>query len=31
LLVVADKRVCRRLSKPRGCRDITDLLSPWLH
>jgi hypothetical protein len=30
LLVVADKRICRRLSKPRGCREIADLLSPWL-
>ena len=30
LLVVADKRVCGRLEHPRGCRDIEDLLTPWL-
>ena len=30
LLVVADRRVRNRLSNPRGCRDIEDLLKPWL-
>jgi thioredoxin-like negative regulator of GroEL len=30
LLVVADRRVQGRLSHPRGCRDIEDLLKPWL-
>lgn len=31
LLVVADKRVQGRLVHPKGCRDIEDLLAPWLH
>jgi thioredoxin-like negative regulator of GroEL len=31
LLVVADRRVQGRLSHPRGCRDIEDMLRPWLH
>jgi thioredoxin-like negative regulator of GroEL len=31
LLVVADRRVKARLSHPRGCRDIEELLKPWLH
>jgi thioredoxin-like negative regulator of GroEL len=31
LLVVADRRVHGRLSHPRGCRDIEDILKPWLH
>jgi thioredoxin-like negative regulator of GroEL len=31
LLVVADKRVQGRLQHPRGCRDIEDMLAPWLH
>jgi len=30
LLVVADRRVKERLSHPRGCRDIEDMLKPWL-
>src|SRR5690242_11175323 len=30
LLVVADRRVHNRLSHPRGCREIEDLLKPWL-
>ncbi|HSS73967.1 MAG TPA: thioredoxin family protein [Gaiellaceae bacterium] len=30
LLVVADRRVHGRLAHPRGCRDIEDLLKPWL-
>ena len=30
LLVVADRRVRNRLSHPRGCRDIEDILKPWL-
>jgi len=30
LVVVADRRVQGRLSHPRGCRDIEDLLKPWL-
>ena len=30
LLVVADRRVRNRLSQPRGCRDIEDMLKPWL-
>ena len=30
LLVVADRRVQGRLSHPRGCRDIEDMLKPWL-
>jgi thioredoxin-like negative regulator of GroEL len=31
LLVVADRRVQGRVSDPRGCRDIEDMLKPWLH
>ena len=31
LLVVADRLVRGRLSHPRGCRDIEDMLKPWLH
>ena len=31
LLVVADRRVQKRLSHPRGCRDIEELLHAWLH
>jgi thioredoxin 1 len=30
ILVVADRRVQSRLSHPRGCRDIEELLKPWL-
>jgi thioredoxin-like negative regulator of GroEL len=30
LLVVADGRVRGRLAKPSGCREISQLLSPWL-
>jgi thioredoxin-like negative regulator of GroEL len=30
LLVVSDKRVRGRLAEPRGCRQIKDLLAPWL-
>jgi thioredoxin-like negative regulator of GroEL len=30
LAVVAGRRVHRRLSHPRGCRDIEELLAPWL-
>jgi thioredoxin-like negative regulator of GroEL len=30
LVVVEDKRVQARLELPRGCREIEDLLSPWL-
>ena len=30
LVVVADRRVQGRLTHPRGCRDIEDLLKPWL-
>jgi thioredoxin-like negative regulator of GroEL len=30
LLVVADRRVQASLSHPRGCRDIEDMLKPWL-
>jgi thioredoxin-like negative regulator of GroEL len=30
LLVIADNRVRARLSEPTGCRQITELLSPWL-
>jgi hypothetical protein len=28
---VAERRVQGRLSHPRGCRDIEDMLKPWLH
>jgi thioredoxin-like negative regulator of GroEL len=31
LVVVADRRVGGRLSHPRGCREIEDMLKPWLH
>jgi thioredoxin-like negative regulator of GroEL len=31
LLVVADGRVRGRLVKPSGCREISQLLSPWLN
>lgn len=31
LLVVAESRVRNRLSHPGGCRDIEELLRPWLH
>jgi thioredoxin-like negative regulator of GroEL len=30
LLVIEDYRVRARLSEPTGCRQITELLSPWL-
>ena len=30
LLVVEDRVVKARLEQPRGCRDIEELLSPWL-
>jgi thioredoxin-like negative regulator of GroEL len=30
LLVVDGKRVSARLSSPRGCRQIEELLAPWL-
>jgi len=30
LLVVADGRIRGRLVKPSGCRQISELLSPWL-
>jgi thioredoxin-like negative regulator of GroEL len=31
LVVVEEQRVRARLDEPRGCRDIEQLLSPWLH
>jgi thioredoxin-like negative regulator of GroEL len=31
LVVVEDKKVTGRLSSPRGCRQIEELLAPWLH
>jgi thioredoxin-like negative regulator of GroEL len=31
LVVVQEQRVRARLDEPRGCRDIEQLLSPWLH
>jgi thioredoxin-like negative regulator of GroEL len=31
LVVIEEKRVQGRLASPRGCRDIEQLLSPWLH
>ena len=31
LVVVEDKQVRGVLTRPRGCRDIQDFLSPWLH
>lgn len=30
LLVVADRRVQARVTRPRGCRALEELLSPWL-
>lgn len=30
LLVIADGRVCARLSELHGCREITKVLQPWL-
>jgi len=30
LVVVDGQHVRRRLSHPRGCRDVEDLLAPWL-
>jgi thioredoxin-like negative regulator of GroEL len=30
LLVIADRRVQARLKRPKGCRDIEVMLSPWL-
>ena len=30
LVVIEEKRVRGRLTSPRGCRDIEQLLSPWL-
>jgi thioredoxin-like negative regulator of GroEL len=30
IVVVEGKRVCGRLTSPRGCRDIEQLLAPWL-
>jgi thioredoxin-like negative regulator of GroEL len=30
LLVIADNRIRARRSEPTGCRQITELLSPWL-
>jgi thioredoxin-like negative regulator of GroEL len=30
LVVVEDKRVKARLEQPRGCKDVTTLLDPWL-
>jgi hypothetical protein len=30
LVVVEDRTVRARLDKPRGCREIERLLSPWL-
>ncbi len=30
LVVVSDREVRGRLAHPRGCRDIEDLLAPWL-
>jgi thioredoxin-like negative regulator of GroEL len=30
LAVVSDRRLRRRLAHPRGCRDIEELLAPWL-
>jgi thioredoxin-like negative regulator of GroEL len=31
LVVVEQQRVRARLDEPRGCREIEQLLSPWLH
>ena len=30
IVVVEDKRVRDRLARPRGCREIEQLLAPWL-
>ena len=30
LVVVSERQVRGRLAHPRGCRDIEDLLAPWL-
>jgi len=30
IVVVENKRVSRRLASPRGCREIEQLLAPWL-
>lgn len=30
IVVIEEKRVHGRLASPRGCRDIEQLLSPWL-
>jgi thioredoxin-like negative regulator of GroEL len=30
LLVVSNGQVCGRLTKPTGCSQVSDLLSPWL-
>jgi thioredoxin-like negative regulator of GroEL len=30
IVVVEEKRVRGRLASPRGCRDIEQLLAPWL-
>src|SRR3954468_3741653 len=30
LIVVTEQRVRARMSRPRGCAEITELLSPWL-
>jgi thioredoxin-like negative regulator of GroEL len=31
LVVVEGKRICARLERPRGCREIEDFLAPWLN
>src|SRR2546421_1504876 len=31
LVVVEGKRVCGRLERPRGCREIEEFLAPWLN
>ena len=30
LLVIEDGRVCARIVEPRGCRELTGVLAPWL-
>jgi hypothetical protein len=30
IVVIEEKRVQGRLASPRGCRDIEQLLAPWL-
>jgi thioredoxin-like negative regulator of GroEL len=30
LLVVSERQVCARLTRPTGCVQVADLLSPWL-